>query len=293
MIDAALVLEGGSLRSLYTAGILDVFMEKNIEFSCVIGVSAGALTAANYVSKQKYRSAKINILHSRDSKYYGIKQFLTKRNAFNFKYLFYEPINRIYPFDKKALSITKQRFLICATNCNTGKPIYFENRPDYNIMTKFLQASSSIPLLADMVNICGQNYLDGGISEPIGIKKAINEKYSKIVVILTRDYNYVSSKSDILQLLFKMKYKHYPNLLKTLSNMDSNYNNLKNIIDSMKKNNDLFVIRPNKSITVSRMEKDPCKLVELYFQGREDAENNIMQMLKYLYGKDKKSETQT
>lgn len=282
MIEAALVLEGGSLRSLYTAGVLDIFMEKNIEFSCVIGVSAGALTAANYISKQKYRSAKINILHSGDSKYYGITQFLTKKNAFNFRYLFHEPINRIYPFDKKALSITKQRFLICATNCNTGQPVYFENISNYNIMTKFLQASSSIPLLADMVNINGQTYLDGGISEPIGIKKAINEKYSKIVAVLTRDYDYVSSKSDILQLLFKMKYKHYPNLLKTLSGMDSNYNNLKNIIDSMQKSNDLFVIRPNKSITVSRIEKNPCKLVELYFQGREDAENNMMKMLEYL-----------
>ena len=149
-------------------------------------------------------------------------------------------------------------------------------------MTKFLQASSSIPLLADMVNINGQSYLDGGISEPIGIKKAINEKYSKIVVVLTRDYDYVSSKSDILQLLFKMKYRHYPNLFKTLSNMDSNYNNLKNTIDSMQKNSDLFVIRPNKSITVSRIEKNPCKLVELYFQGREDAENNMIKMLEYL-----------
>ena len=282
MIEAALVLEGGALRSLYTAGVLDMFMEKNIEFSCVIGVSAGALTAANYISKQKYRSAKINILHSGDPKYYGITQFLTKRNAFNFKYLFHEPINRIYPFDTKALSITKQRFLICATDCNTGKPVYFENTSNYNIMTKFLQASSSIPLLADMVNINGRSYLDGGISEPIGIKKAINEKYSKIVVVLTREYDYDSSKSDILQLLFKMKYRHYPNLLKTLSNMSSNYNNLKITIDSMQKNSNLFVIRPNKSITVRRIEKNPRKLVDLYFQGREDAENNIIKMFKYL-----------
>ena len=290
MIDAALVLEGGSLRSLYTAGVLDVFMEKNIEFSCIIGVSAGALTAANYVSKQKYRSAKINILHSRDSQYYGIKQFLTKRNAFNFKYLFHEPINRIYPFDIKALSTTKQRFLICATDCKTGKPVYFENKPDYNIMTKFLQASSSIPLLADMVNINGRTYLDGGISEPIGINKAINEKYSKIVVILTRDYNYISSKSSILQLLFKIKYKNHPNLLKMLSNMDSNYNNLRTVVDSMNKNNDLFVIRPKRPITVSRIEKDPRKLAELYFQGREDAEINMIQMLRYLNRKAKKDE---
>ena len=149
-------------------------------------------------------------------------------------------------------------------------------------MTKFLQASSSIPLLADMVNINGRFYLDGGISEPIGIKKAINEKYSKIVVVLTREYDYDSSKSDILQLLFKMKYRHYPNLLKTLSNMSSNYNNLKITIDSMQKNSNLFVIRPNKSTTVRRIEKNPRKLVELYFQGREDAENNIIKMFKYL-----------
>lgn len=101
-------------------------------------------------------------------------------------------------------------------------------------------------------------------------------------MVLTRDYDYISSRSDILQLLFNMKYMHYPNLLKTLNNIDSNYNNLKNIIDSMQKSSDLFVIRPNKPITASRIEKNPCKLVELYFQGREDAENNMMKMLEYL-----------
>lgn len=185
LLNAALVLEGGSLRSLYTAGVLDVFLENNIEFSCIIAVSAGSLTAANYISKQKLRSAKINILHSNKSKYYGIKQFITKKNAFN--YLFNKPINHIYPYDENALLGSKQRFLVTVTDCKTGNPIYFEDKNNYKDLTRALKASSSIPFLADVVNIDGFECLDGGVSDPIGLYKAQKEKYDKIVVVLTRE----------------------------------------------------------------------------------------------------------
>lgn len=282
MINAALVLEGGSLRSLYTAGVLDVFIEKNIEFSCVIGVSAGALTAANYISKQKYRSAKINILHSNDSCYYGFFQLLSKGNAFNFEYLFNNPINNKYPYNIDALSATKQRFLIAATDCETGRIVYFENKFNYQAMTKYLQASSSIPLLAEMVNIDNHMYLDGGIVEPIGIKKAISEKYDKIVVVLTRDINYTKSQFSFLKPVFKAKYMHYPHLLKKINEMNSNYNYLKKTVEIMEKRGEIFVIRPQKEVNIRRMEKRPLKLIDLYFQGIEDAESMLEQMQLYL-----------
>ncbi|MCI8603394.1 MAG: patatin family protein [Ruminiclostridium sp.] len=282
MVDAALVLEGGSLRGLYTSGVLDYFIEKNIEFSCVIGVSAGSLTGANYISKQKYRSAKINILHSNSNKYFGIYQLLTKGNAFNFDYLFNSPINNIYPYDINATLTSKQRFLICATDCIAGSPVYFEDKSNYEMMTNYLRASSSIPLLAKMININGTAYLDGGICEPIGIRKALQEKYKKIVVILTRDINYKKSKNSFIQSVIKVKYKKYPNLLDSLEKMNSTYNDLKETVDILEKKGDIFVIRPQKEVCIRRMEKRTRKLVELYFQGLEDAETNFKRMLEYL-----------
>ena len=282
MINAALVLEGGSLRGLYTAGVLDVFIEKKIEFSCVIGVSAGAIVASNYISKQKMRTAKINILHSGNQDYYGIYQLITKGNAFNFDYLFHDPINNMYPYDINALSKTKQRLLICVTDCNSGKPVYLENKPDYETMVKYLWASSSIPLLADMISINGRKYLDGGISEPIGIKRAIKEKYKKIVVILTRDKEYNNLGFSATHPLLRIKYKDYPHLLATLNKTCSNYNSLKRLVDEMEENGDIFVIRPQKKVDFHLMEKNPRKLIELYFSGIEDAEANLKQMLAYL-----------
>ena len=115
MKKAALVLEGGGLRTLYTSGVLDIFMEHNIEFECVIGVSAGALNAANYISKQRGRSARINIIHSNDPEYYGLKQFFFKRDAFNFDFLFNNPINILYPYDEEMLINSNQRIYIAAT----------------------------------------------------------------------------------------------------------------------------------------------------------------------------------
>lgn len=282
MINAALVLEGGSLRSLYTAGVLDVFIENKIEFSCVIGVSAGALTAANYITKQKYRSAKINILHSNNPHYYGMYQLFTKGNAFNFEYLFHNPINNIYPYDIKALYETKQRFLIGATDCETGKPVYFENKSNYESMIQYLRASSSIPLLADMVKINDRQYLDGGIADPIGITKAIEEKYNKIVVILTRDLNFSRTKEAYVDFLLKFKYKKYPNLLKTLNEMDSKYNHLKGVVEGMERKGDIFVIRPQKEVKIRRMEKRSLKLIDLYFQGIEDAGSRLEELYSYL-----------
>ena len=177
MLQAALVLEGGALRSLYTSGVLDIFLDHGIEFSCVIAVSAGAMNAANYISKQKGRSARINIIHCNQSGYYGLKQFFLKGNAFNFEYLLHHPINDLYPYDDKALAASKQTFYIAATDCQTGKIVYFRGKDSYEGLVPYLKASSSLPVLSKMIDIDGRLYLDGGLSDPVGIGKAFQEHY--------------------------------------------------------------------------------------------------------------------
>ena len=282
MINAALVLEGGSLRSLYTAGVLDVFLENDMEFSCVIGVSAGALTAANYIAKHVGRSAKINILHSNDPNYYGLKQLILKRSAFNFNYIFYSPIKDLYPYNEELLKITKQKFFICATNCETGKAVYFEKH-NYNELVQALQASSSMPLLSKPVIVDGITCLDGAITDPIGVNKAFSEGYEKVVVVLTKDLEHSSKKViKVANFLCKIFYKRYPELITALNNVSSNYNSLIDKIYKMESENKIFVIRPSSEVKISKIEKDARKLVDLYFRGRDEARGLLQGMLEYL-----------
>lgn len=283
MNNAALVLEGGSLRSLYTTGVLDVFLEYDIEFSAVIAVSAGALTAANYISGQKMRTAQINILHSCDSEYYGIRQLLLKKSAFNFDYLFNDPIDQLYPYNRQRLGETKQKFFIATTDCETGGIQYFDASGKYENMIEFLRASSSQPLLAPMVKVKGKNYLDGGIIAPIGIDKAFEEGYEKIVVVLTRERDYIKQpKSILIRALFEIYYRKYPKLLDALHKMPCVYNGLKKKINQLEEEGKIFVIQPKSMIKISSVEKNARKLAKLYFQGIYDAEKNIDLMQKYI-----------
>ncbi|MDR0473991.1 MAG: patatin family protein [Treponema sp.] len=282
MIKAALVLEGGSLRSLYTSGVLDIFMENEIEFECVIGVSAGALNAGNYIAKHIGRSARINIMHSNDPNYFGVKQLLLKRSAFNFNYLFYSPIKDLYPYNENALINSKQRFLIGATNCETGKAVYFEKH-NYNELVQALQASSSIPLFCKTVNVDGIVCLDGAIADPIGVKKAFSEGYDKVVVVLTRDFEYRSKKIlGFVKILNRIFYRKYPELISTLNNESNQYNSLIEEINKMEQEKNIFVIRPSREINIRHLEKDARKLTDLYFQGRDDARILLPQIYEYI-----------
>jgi len=285
MINAALILEGGALRSIYTTGVLDIFMENNIEFSCVIGVSAGALNAANYIAKHIGRSARINILHSNDPNYFGVKQFLLKRSAFNFNYLFYSPIKELYPFDEQTFINSKQRFLIGATDCKTGKAVYFEKH-NYTELVRALQASSSIPLLCKPVHIDDKICLDGSISEPLGIHKAFSEGYKKQVVVLTRQfgYNVKIESSKFLKYLCKIYYKKYPELINSINNYSILYDSLIEEIKKMEKENKIFIIRPSHETGIKSIEKDARKLVDFYFLGREDARKSLPKMYEYING---------
>jgi len=279
---AALVLEGGSLRSLYTSGVLDVFMENGIRFELIIAVSAGALNAGNYIANHIGRSAKINILHSNDSNYYGYRQLIFYRRAFNFDYVFYSPMNDLYPYNEEALLNSQQRLLIAATNIETGNAEYFE-RNTYKELVQVLQASSSIPLLSQPVNIDGNFYLDGAIDDPIGLNKALSEGYEKIIVILTNHSEYrLPSVSWFEDIMIKFHNRKYPKLMETIKNRHLKYNSLMDKINNMELDNQIFVIRSNNEFKIKTMEKDARKLIKLYFQGRDDARKLLPKMMEYI-----------
>lgn len=280
MQDITLILEGGALRSLYTSGVLDVLMKYNIEANCVMGVSAGALTGMNYISKQPKRTAKINIENCDNSNYIGLKALRKERGLIGYGYLFNDISKEKYPFDFETFKNSNQKFISVVTNCEEGKTEYVEKQDCKDDIFKVVQASSSMPLCSKMVKIGSNHYLDGAVTMPIPIDYALKNKYNNIVVVLTRDRNYRKPEiSKRMKSLYKHVYGKYPKLVEKLCTMPERYNKIKEEINELEREGKIIVIAPSKPVNVSRLEKDKEKLKALYEEGTRDMEENINKIL--------------
>jgi len=281
MKKSVLVLEGGAMRSLYTSGVLDVFMNNNIDIDCVVGVSAGALVGSNYISNQKGRTANININYCKDSRYIGVGAIKNNKGLVGFDYLFGEiSLNKI-PFDEETFCKSEKRFVIGATNCNTGKTEYFEKH-EADIYT-ILQASASMPLVSRMVNIKGKPFLDGAIDCNIPIEWAIEEGYEKIIVVLTRNKEYIKEPiSSKMKPIYHFTYKKYPKLLQSIYDRPNKYNELYKRIEQLEKENKIIVFQPKEVVNISRLERNQDKLRDLYEQGIDDTQRRLEDLKKYL-----------
>ena len=280
MQDITLILEGGALRSLYTSGVLDVLMKYNIEANCVMGVSAGALTGMNYISKQPKRTAKINIENCDNSNYIGLKALRKERGLIGYGYLFNDISKEKYPFDFETFKNSNQKFISVVTNCEEGKTEYVEKQDCKDDIFKVVQASSSMPLCSKMVKIGNNHYLDGAVTMPIPVDYALKNKYNNIVVVLTMDRNYRKPEiSKRMKSLYKHVYGKYPKLVEKLCTMPERYNKIKEEINELEREGKIIVIAPSKPVNVSRLEKDKEKLKALYEEGSRDMEENINKIL--------------
>jgi predicted patatin/cPLA2 family phospholipase len=281
MIDqTGLVLEGGGMRGIYTAGVLEYFLENDWHFPYVTGVSAGACNAASYISRQAGRNKKVNIDFIRDPRYLSWKNYWKTGELFGMDYVFDEIPNKLVPYDYKAFQSSETEFVIGTTDCHSGKPRYF-SRNDYgeDILT-IIRASSSLPFFAPVVEYGEHHLLDGGISDPIPIQKAEEDGFKKNIVVLTRNRGYYKKPSRF-SFFIKRKYPHYPELHKTLMNRYQVYNQTVKELEEREKEGKALIIQPRLPLKVSRIEKDPNKLDELYEQGYEDAKNKHSDILKW------------
>ena len=280
MIEAGLVVEGGGMRGVYTAGVLDYFMEKNLYFDDCYGVSAGACHISSYVSKQIGRSMKVTLDYINDKRYCSINSLIKTGDMFGVEMLYDIIPNKLELYDYETFNKFKGNFYSVVTNCKTGKAEYIKIK-DMKKDIIAVRASSSLPLLSRIVEINGKEYLDGGITDSIPIKKSIKDGHKKNVVILTRDKTYRKSKPKFLS-FFKLKYKKYPNLVKAIENRYKMYNETLDFIEEEKAKNKVFIIQPKLPVKISRIEKDKDKLKELYDQGYEDAKELYEDLMKFL-----------
>jgi predicted patatin/cPLA2 family phospholipase len=282
MTEGALVLEGGSLRGVFTAGVLDVFMEQGIEMSYVNGVSAGSMSGMSYVSKQIGRTIKVDLDYVNDKRFLSFRNLVEKRSIFNFDFLFGELSNTLVPFDYDTFYKSEQIFEVIATRCKTGKPEYFEKSKCDNFIDA-VKASSSIPILSRMISVGGKKYLDGGCSMPVAYQRAIDLGYEKIVLVLTREPGY---RKPPLDKWTKKGYERYfaplPRFLKALEDVPERYNRMQEEIDRLEKEGRIYVIRPDHHVTVQRTEQDKRKLEALYQEGRRLALEHMDSLKAYL-----------
>lgn len=282
MTEGALVLEGGSLRSVFTAGVLDVMLEKELEFSYVNGVSAGTMAGMNYLSRQKGRMLEINQEYLHDKRYMGFESLIKNRLVFNFDFVFGELSHELLPFDYDRFFKSPQRFEVVATRCKTGKPEFFEKDSCPEIL-QAIQASGSMPVLSRMVTVNHKKYLDGGISLPIAYRRAMDLGYDKVVLILTRHEGY---RKKPLSHLKRRAYEHYfrplPRLLQALYEVPERYNRMQEEIKDLETKGRLFVLRPEKPVEVSRLEQNYKKLEALYLEGRQVGEKKMEALMEYL-----------
>ena len=315
LVEGCLVVEGGAFRGLHTQGFMDAMMENGLNLSCVIGVSAGALAGANYVSGQIGRSARTNIAFRHDSRYIGAKSLLHSHSILDVGFLT-EDRGILEPLDRARFDRPDRRYVAVATNCETGEATYFEKGRCSDILLA-ARASATMPFISPAVMIDGVPYLDGGCSDAIPYRWALAQGYEKIVVLRTRDKAFrdkgrVLRRADALaETYVKRKlpgagrvYRAYPAFAEQLSRreqsavnriyrrypalaaafMDSyrRYNDACDELERLHEAGRLLHVCPSRPIEVGTIEGDVTKLRDLYLQGRQDCFDLLPVLQRYL-----------
>ena len=280
---ATIVLEGGATRGIFTSGALDYLMEQDIYFSDVIGVSAGACNAVDYVSRQPGRTRDCMIPNTKDMKYInGVKDTIREKSLMNMDLIFDKYPNELIPFNFDTYFQSEMHCELVTTNCLTGNAEYMTETEDPDRLMKICRASSSMPLAAPIANVDGIPYMDGGLADSIPIEYALEKGNDKIVVVLTRNPGYRKKRAlKATEQLYKRAYKKYPNLVRAIMTRNAVYNRQMKLIEKLEEEGKIFVIRPLIP-TVSRMEKDYDKLQHFYMHGNRLMKKEYQGLLEYL-----------
>lgn len=278
-MSVGLVLEGGAMRGLYTAGVLDVFLDNDIKADGMIGTSAGVLFGVNYPSKQRGRALRYNKQYAPKGCYMGVRSLLTTGNIINKQFAYYDLPMNIDIFDEEAYEQSGVDFYATATNVETGEAEYIKITNAFEQM-EALRATSAMPFVSKIVEYEGKHYLDGGVADSIPVAKCIEMGYDKVVVVLTRPLDYRKSKPN--ERLAKLVYGKYPKLVERINNRYADYNACVEKVIEMENRSEIFVIRPSRTVKVKHIERDSEKLQAIYDLGAEDCARQMDDLKRYL-----------
>ena len=273
-----LVLEGGAMRGLYSAGILDVFMENNIKFDVIYGVSAGALFGLNYKSRQIGRAIRYNLKYAKEKNYMGLYSLITTGDIMNREFCFNKLIYELDKLDFETYKKTPVDFYAVVTNLQTGEAEYVKIDDAQKDM-EYFRASGSMPFVSRPVEINGNLYLDGAISDAVPFKKVLETNCEKIIVVLTRPLGYRKKNPHFP---YKLLYGKFPNFVKTADNSCKKYNETMDLIEKYEAENKIIVLRPSKFIRVKRIEKNKNKLQKIYNLGISDCMQKLDKIKEYI-----------
>lgn len=279
-LHTGLVLEGGGIRGIYTAGALDCFLDAGIKTDALFGVSAGIVNGINYVSGQKGRSLKVNTNYLKDKRYLSLYSLMTTGNIFGVDFCYNVLPNKLLPYDYEAFKKSSIKCFATISNLITGQAEYrlcTDIRKDLD----YVRASASLPLVSRIVNINGSPYLDGGICDSIPLMASMRHGYQKNIVILTRPLGYQKGPAHMLAAVAHT-YHRYPKFVQAYRTRHIRYNHALTQIQKQEALGNAFVLRPSRLIKVGRLEKNPEKIRSMYHLGYQDAQKALPEIMKFL-----------
>lgn len=277
----AMVLEGGAMRGMFTAGVLDVLMENHITTDVTVGVSAGAAFGSNFKSGQIGRSIRYNVRFCRDKRYCSFWSLLFTGNLYGKKFCYHTLPNKLDVFDADSFQKSPMDFYVVCTDVVTGNPLYKKIEKADDIAYEWFRASASLPLVSEIVEIEGKKLLDGGISDSIPIKFAESIGCEKSIVILTQPKSYIKKPTSMMGIMNRI-FKKYPKMIKALENRHIMYNDTLKYIEKREKDGSALVIRPKEALIIKRVEHKKENLEAVYKLGREIAQERLEEIKVFL-----------
>ena len=277
-----IVLEGGAMRGLFTAGVLDVFMENGISFDSAVGVSAGACFGSNLKSEQTRRSIRYNLRFAKDKRYCSVRSLIKTGDMFGAEFCYHTIPDELDEFDVDTFESSPMDFWVVATDIETGKAVYHKLKDlDYDEL-EWLRASASMPLASRIVEVGGRRMMDGGISDSIPLRFMQHIGMKKNVVILTQPRGYIKRQTKAVPML-KAVYKNYPLFVKACSDRHKMYNRELAYIRKAEQSGNTLVIAPPKKLPIGHIEHDEENLQRVYLIGRQVGIEKLKEVRKFLY----------
>lgn len=273
-----LVLEGGAMRGLYSAAVLDVFMQNDINIDTIYGVSAGALFGLNYKSRQIGRALRYNLKYAHEKNYMGLYSLITTGDVMNREFCFNKLVYELDKLDFETYKNNPVEFYAVVTNLGTGEAEYIKI-DDAQKDLEYFRASGSMPFVSKPVEIDGNFYLDGAVSDAVPFKKVLETGCEKIIVVLTRPSGY---RKKVSHLPYKLCYGKFPSFIETAKNSYKKYNETMDLIEKYEAENKIIVLRPSELVKMKRVEKDRKKLQRMYDLGISDVMKKLGEIREYI-----------